>query len=315
LDYRQSNPYESLTNGPKVYSITSGKGGVGKTLTTIHFAMTAQKLGKKVLIIDGDMGLANVDIVLGLQPRYNINDVIEGRISLDKIVLGTNLGFDVIPSGSGITQLTNLSYVNRIDLLEQVQKLTTQYNTILIDTGAGISDTVLHLNSIAKEIVVLTTPEPHAMTDAYAMMKVLNQEKNITHLHLVVNQSRSHLDGEKISARLSEVASKFLNINLNYLGQVPHDDIVHTNVMRRQAIGAQTNQSISGQAWTQIAHGLFNYLSPQEPRTNPVPVLPQRPQYQFPSRSVHPQQTSPAVHSRKRGLLKIILQQLQLSFS
>ena len=107
--------------------------------------MTAQKLGKKVLIIDGDMGLANVDVVLGLQPRYNINDVIEGRISLDKIVLGTNLGFDVIPSGSGITQLTNLSYVNRIDLLEQVQKLTTQYNTILIDTGAGISDTVLHL--------------------------------------------------------------------------------------------------------------------------------------------------------------------------
>lgn len=212
LDY--GNKLRKKRNCKKVISIASGKGGVGKTLTTVNLAIAARRMGLRVLILDGDFGLANVDIVLGLQARYNINDIFENEASMNEIILEGPLGIKIIPSGSGIMQLTQLSYLQRILLLEQVEKIDEFFDVMLIDTGAGVSDTVLNLNAISDEILVVTTPEPHSMTDAYAFIKIMTEKYGKKHINLLVNNTRSIDEGLKIASKISEVAKEFLDLKL-----------------------------------------------------------------------------------------------------
>ena len=154
--------------------------------------------------------MANVDVVLGLRPRYNINDVIYGTIELRDIILQGPLGLEVIPTGSGLADLANLPLSQRVSLLDQLIDLSSDYKeVIIIDTGAGIGDTVLHLNSISDEIIVVTTPEPHAMTDAYAFIKVISRDMKKLMVNLLVNQTVSREQGLKVGTRITEVAKRF----------------------------------------------------------------------------------------------------------
>lgn len=247
---------------PRVVTITSGKGGVGKTLTTVNFAMAARKMGHSVMILDGDLGLANVDIVLGLQARYNIRDVLDGIVRLKDIIVEGPAGIRVIPSGSGISSLVNLTYVQKQFILEEIETLDAQPDLLLIDTGAGISTTVTHFNKAADQVIVVTTPEPHAMTDAYALTKVLGEEYGISTVGLLVNQTKSSDEGLKVHERLTEVAKRFLRTKIEFLGCVPTDPQVQRSVMQRRAASESSSLTVAGQAWNQIARrtmaALFN---------------------------------------------------------
>lgn len=236
-------------NPTKKISVTSGKGGVGKTLTTVSIAATARRMGHSVLILDGDFGLANVDVVLGLNARYNINDVIEGTAELKDIIIKGPLGIDLIPSGSGISSLSNLSYTQRQSLLCQLDKFNVHYDYVIIDTGAGISDNVLHFNSISDSVVVVTTPEPHAITDAYAIIKVLAEEQGVKSFNLLVNQTRSPEQGLKVHQRIAEVAERFLGVRVTSLGSVPHDPQITKQVMLRKTVSESSTFTVAGQAW------------------------------------------------------------------
>ena len=242
---------------PQVLAVTSGKGGVGKTLTTVNLAMAARRQGKSVLIFDGDMGLANVDIVLGLKSRYNIRDVLDGHAMLKDILVKHPLGIDLIPSGSGISSLTRLSHVQKQQIIEQIHQLDQAYDLVLIDTGAGIAENVTHFCKAADLTLVVTTPEPHAITDAYALIKVLAEDHGIKSLHLLINQTRSDGEGLKIMTRIAEVAMRFLDVRVQYAGYVPFDHQVTKSVMLRRAASDESTHTIAGQAWAQTARRLF----------------------------------------------------------
>jgi flagellar biosynthesis protein FlhG len=242
---------------PLVLSITSGKGGVGKTLTTVNFALAARNMGMQVLIFDGDLGLANVDVVLGLQARYNIRDVLDGRVELSEVIVSGPLGIQLIPSGSGISSLQQLSFVQKQCLSEQLSRLEDQFDVMLIDTGAGISDNVIHLNGSADGVVIVTTPEPHAMTDAYAMIKVLSEAKPNTCIGLVVNMTKSNAEGQKVYERISKVVEQFIGARIDFLGSVPMDGQVTRSVLLRKVISDETSHTLSGQAWNQIARSIL----------------------------------------------------------
>lgn len=242
---------------PTTISVTSGKGGVGKTLTTVNLAVAARRMGRSVLILDGDLGMANVDVVLGLKARYNIRDVLDGNSSLQDIIVAGPLGIDLIPSGSGVSSLTQLSNLQKQHILDQIGAIDRAYDLVLIDTGAGISDTVMQFNSAADQVVVVTTPEPHSMTDAYALIKVLAEEHGTKSCQLLVNQTRSPDEGVKVAERISEVAQRFLGARVSHLVNVPLDPSVPKSVMQRKAASDQSTHTIAGQAWAEAARRLF----------------------------------------------------------
>lgn len=247
----------SGAKAPMTISVTSGKGGVGKTLTSVNLAVAARRMGKSVLILDGDLGLANVDVVLGLKARYNISDVIGGVASLQDIIVAGPLGIDLIPSGSGVSSLTQLSSLQKQQILDQIGTIDRAYDLVIIDTGAGISDTVLHFNMAADQIVVVTTPEPHAMTDAYALIKVLAKEHGARSFDLLVNQTRSPEEGVKIAERIAEVAKRYLDARVRHLVNVPFDPSVPKSVMQRRAASEASTHTIAGQAWAEAARRLL----------------------------------------------------------
>ncbi len=250
----------TLGKKPTIIAVTSGKGGVGKTMTSINFAVSARQNGKSVLIIDGDMGLANVDIVLGIQPELTIFDVLNGNATLDETIITGPLGIDLIPSGSGISQLANLSFAQQQLLLDAIGHLDRQYDVLIVDTGAGIANQVMQLCQASDLTVVVTTPEPHALTDAYATIKVLSEEYSVKHISLLVNQTTSPREGVKIFEKIADVAKRFLRVQLAYLGSVPTDASVGKGVMQRNVATSKSTQTLAGQAWAQAASIILHNL-------------------------------------------------------
>ena len=246
--------------GTWVLSIASGKGGVGKTLTSINLAISCCRMGLRTLLLDGDLGMANVDIVLGLRSRYNIHDVMEQRQSLRSILLEGPSGLHIIPSGSGLSQLTEMNLAKRVDLLEKIDEIAVDYDVLLIDTGAGISNNVLHLNSISDALMVVTTPEPHAMTDAYAFLKVMYERHQKKNFNIIVNQAISEEQGLKTYQKLADVSRRFLGIELRLGGVVPKDPLVQRSVMMQRVADEGALHTRSGQAWNEIMRRTLDVL-------------------------------------------------------
>jgi flagellar biosynthesis protein FlhG len=240
-----------------VITIASGKGGVGKTVTTVNLAVAARRAGLATLIVDGDLGLANVDVLMGVSPRFSVRDVLDGHVGLGEIVVHGPLGIDLIPSGSGIASLTRLTLAQRQVLLDQIAGLDWAYDLVLIDAGAGIGDCVTAFATGADRTVVVTTPEPHAMTDAYALIKVLAEDHGLRQVDLLVNQGRAAGEGLKVAERIAEVARRFLNVQVQHLGSVPFDPQVTKAVMARRAATEQSAHTLAGQAWAEASRRLF----------------------------------------------------------
>ena len=242
---------------PFVVSVASGKGGVGKTLTTINLAIATRSMGYRVLILDGDFGLANIDVLLGLNAKHNISEVLDDFISMDELLMEGPEGIQIIPSGSGLTRLQEMSFAERQTILDRIKQLEKYFDIIFIDTGAGISSNVLHLNSVSQKRIVVCTPEPHSITDAYAFIKVLAEEKQVNEFDLLVNMANSDREAKDVAYRIIETCVRFVNIRPRYLGYVPTDDHIIKSVKSQKIDGSNLHQSVAGQAWYQIAQKSF----------------------------------------------------------
>lgn len=225
-------------NGNKVVktiAIASGKGGVGKTNIIANLGITLKKLGKEVLIFDADLGLSNIDVLLSLAPKYSIEHLISGEKSLKEIIIQGPSGIKVLSAGNGIQELTNLNEFQRLRILEEFEDYNENIDIMLIDTSAGISENVSFFCSAVQDIIILTTPEPTSITDAYALIKVLHSKYKEENFSLVVNLVKNEDEAKLVYKQLSVVTEKFLDVELSYLGFVRYDENVKRSVKEQSA--------------------------------------------------------------------------------
>ncbi len=219
-----------------VYAITSGKGGVGKTAVVANLAYMLASMNKRVLILDADLGLANVDVVFGLSPKYNLNHFFSGEKELDEVMVEGPLGIRILPAGSGIQSFTRLNGQQKMKLLDGLDSIHSHFDYVLIDTEAGISENVTYFNTAAHDILVVTTPEPTAITDAYALMKLLSTQYHEKRFNLIVNQSQNENDALDVYRKLTMVANKYLDISIDFLGSVPEDRQMNEAIRKQKVI-------------------------------------------------------------------------------
>jgi len=246
--------------GAHVIAVTSGKGGVGKTFISANLAAALTRHGLKVLVLDADLGLANLDVVLNLRPKITLHDVFTGRASLEEAVIEAPGGFSVLLAGSGMVEYSRLTPEVRNQFINVLQTLTPRFDVVLLDTGAGISDVVLFSVSLAAEVLIVATPEPTSLTDAYAAIKVLATQQKRQHLRLVVNQAARAGDGRAITSQLQQVLNRFVTtdsgrpVRLLHLGDIPADNAVREAVMRRQLLLQGAPGSPASLAVAQLAN-------------------------------------------------------------
>ncbi len=260
-------PSETPTATPsriaRTVAITSGKGGVGKTFFSANLAAALARHGLKVLVLDADLGLANLDVVLNLYPKITLHDVFTGKAELDEAILPAPGGFSVLLAGSGLVEYSRLTPEVQDKLVSIFEQVKPRFDVVLIDTGAGISDVVLYAVSMAHEVVVVATPEPTSMTDAYATIKVLTAQQSREQLHLVINQVGRVGDGRTICNQLQQVVGRFVHTanggspRLNLLGEIPLDNSVREAVQRRQLLLELHPGSAASQGVVQIATRLL----------------------------------------------------------
>jgi len=207
----------------QVIAVGSGKGGVGKTNLAVNLSLAMAESGKRVWLLDADMGLANVDVVMGLRVRYTLGHVLSGEKRLEEIMISGPWGLRIIPGASGLADIANLPIAAQDRLLQQVALLNDQPDVLLLDTGAGINMNVLRFLHAAQEVIVVATPEPTSITDAYALVKVLGRSAQAPRLSLVVNWARDQNEAEITARKLAEVIRRFLDVEINLLGSLPHD--------------------------------------------------------------------------------------------
>jgi len=237
----------------KVIAVTSGKGGVGKTNVVANLAYALTRLRKKVLVMDADLGLANVDVLLGMTPKSTIEQVFQGTKSLRDIVIEGPGGMQILPASSGVQQLTELSVEQKLTFLAEVDSLEDPVDVMLIDTGAGISSNVLYFAMAAQEVMVVTCPEPTAITDAYASMKVLAREHNHRRFQLLVNAATSAQEAEMVFKKLNRAMQQFLNINIHFIGWVPYDTYVRKAVKEQKIVVADYPNAQASRAFMRLA--------------------------------------------------------------
>jgi len=219
----------------KTIAITSGKGGVGKTNLVAGLAIAMRRLGRKVLVFDADLGLSNIDVLLHLAPRYNIQHLLSGEKGLDEIIIDGPLGIKILPASSGIQELTSLDEFQRLKIIESFETYDGEMDVLLIDTAAGLSENVAFFCTSSEEIVVITSPEPTAITDAYALIKVLFTRYQEKDFKIVVNAVKDQEEGLEVFRRLSLASERFLHISLSYLGSIPYDEAVRKAVMAQRS--------------------------------------------------------------------------------
>ncbi|RMD84157.1 MAG: MinD/ParA family protein [Candidatus Dadabacteria bacterium] len=261
--FKRLQPSKNTTKGimasgdcTRVISFTSGKGGVGKTNLAVNIALSLSQQGSSVLLLDADLGLANVDILLGLSPKYNLQDVLKGEKSLDDIMLDGPSGLSIIPAASGIESICNLSQRDKLLLIEAVENLSLSYDYLLIDTRAGISSDVMYFNAASSEIVVVINNEPTSLTDAYAAIKVLATNYGEKKISVISNNVSDLSEGKKAFDKLCRVAARYLNVKLEYMGCVPRDPLVNECVREQRALLERYPSSKAGLAISQIARKL-----------------------------------------------------------
>lgn len=243
----------------KVVAVTSGKGGVGKTFVSANLAAALAKRGQRVLVLDADLGLANLDVVLNLYPKITLHDVFTGKAKLEEAIIRAPGGFSVLLAGSGMVEYSRLTPEVRGDFLQIMNGLVPHYDVVILDTGAGISDVVLFAVSLASEVLVVATPEPTSLTDAYATIKVLVGQQKRQTIRMVINQTARLGDGRAITTQLQQVLDRFVTtdtgkpVRLVHMGDIPADPAVRQAIMRRQLLLQAMPGSPAALAISQLA--------------------------------------------------------------
>lgn len=227
----------------RIISVTSGKGGVGKSNIAANLASIYASKGLKVLLIDADFGLGNANLIAGCEIQKTLDDVMFGEAKIHEIFVKTHAGFDIMPSASGMRRLLNLGAFEQRTLMDKLQEVMSDYDVVLFDTAPGIGNHVLNFNSIAHDIVVVAHPEPTALADAYALIKVMSTERKEKKFRLLINRSQQNNDGIEAFKKLTEVSTEFLNISIDYLGSLPEDSNVGAAVRRQKTLFTEQPRS------------------------------------------------------------------------
>lgn len=243
---------------PRVICVTSGKGGVGKTNVVTNLGYSLAKAGKKVLILDADLNLANVDILLGLTPRYNLHHVFMGEKTLAEVLVQGPAGLLILPASSGIMELADLTEQQRLYFLAEMSALAQKIDIMLIDTAAGINNNVIYFNLAARERIIILTPEPTSLTDAYALIKVLSSRHDVKRFRILVNLARSEKEALAVFRKLSIVADRFLDsLSLDYLGFIPYDSKLPTAVREQRLVSDIFPDAPSSKMFNKLAANIF----------------------------------------------------------
>lgn len=237
----------------KVIAVASGKGGVGKTSVSVNMAVTLARQGRKVMLMDADLGLANVDVLLGLNARYNLAHVITGECTLEEVITDGPAGIRVVPAASGKDRMARLTTAEHGGLIRAFGALSEDVDIMLIDTAAGISTDVVTFARAAHEVVVVVCDEPASLTDAYALIKVLNRQHDVERFHVLANMTASAYEGRDLFAKLSRVTQRFLDVSLSYMGAIPQDDFMRKAIQRQQAVVEAFPRSRSAKAFMKVA--------------------------------------------------------------
>lgn len=222
----------------RIIAVTSGKGGVGKTNIVANLGYALGRLNKKVLILDADLGLGNLDVLLGLAPKYNLSHVIKGTKNIQEIIINYHGKMKILPASSGIQEISQLTKKQKSRILSELDSLIDTVDIMLIDTAAGISSNVMYFNASAHEIMVVVSPEPTSITDAYALMKILSLKYSEKHFKLLVNMAKNDAEANEVARQLRLVANRFLDISIEYIGCILYDKNV-TKSVRHQKIIAE----------------------------------------------------------------------------
>ncbi|GMQ60495.1 MinD/ParA family protein [Vallitalea sediminicola] len=253
----------SNRSSSKVITVTSGKGGVGKSNVSVNLAINFKKMGKRVVIFDADFGLANIEVIFGIIPKYNLFDLIYNGMSIEEVLTSGPLGIEFISGGSGVQELINLSKDQLNFLNEKLLELDHLADIIIIDTGAGISDSVLDFIVSSNEVILVTTPEPTSITDAYAVLKALKNRKRedykSTDINLLVNRVSSESEGLEIYNKLNRVTNKFLDIELNNIGFLPQDGFLTKAVIQQKPVSILYPRSKVSKAFEVVSNNLLNH--------------------------------------------------------
>jgi len=220
----------------RVIAVTSGKGGVGKTNLSVNLGVALSQMGRRVALLDADMSLANVDILLGLSPKYNLSHVLHGEKTLEDIMLTGPAGLKVIPASSGVQQMAELSNIEQAGVIRAFSEIDQSLDVLIVDTAAGISSSVVNFARACQEIVVVVCDEPTSLTDAYAYIKLLNRDYGLNKFHIVANMVQSAQQGEQLFNKLGKVTEKYLDVTLSYTGAVPFDEYLRKSVQKQSPV-------------------------------------------------------------------------------
>jgi flagellar biosynthesis protein FlhG len=220
----------------QVIAVTGGKGGTGKSSVAVNLATALAQAGRHTLLLDGDLGLANVDVLLGLTPRYTLEHVLRGERRLEEVIVASSAGVRVVPAASGVARMAALSRAEQAGIVQAFAALPEPLEMMIVDTAAGICESVLHFCQSAQQVLVVLCDEPAALTDTYALIKVLSRERGVRQFRVVVNMTGEHGQGESLFRRLQRVTDRYLDVALDYVGEIPEDAALHKAVQAQRAV-------------------------------------------------------------------------------
>jgi flagellar biosynthesis protein FlhG len=237
----------------KVLAVTGGKGGVGKTTISANLAVSIAAAGRDVMLVDADLGLANVDVILGLHTRFHMGHVINGDCALEDVIVTGPHGLQVVPAASGSKRMANLSTAEHAGLIRAFSDLYHRVDVLIVDTPAGLHDSVVTFSQAAHHVLVVVCDEPASITDAYGLIKVLSREHGVNRFQILANQTRRSGEGPELFQKMQRVCDRFLNVTLDFAGSIPHDEYLRRAVQRQSAVVDAFPASISSQALKNLA--------------------------------------------------------------
>ncbi len=237
----------------QVIAVASGKGGVGKTNVSVNLSVALAQGGRSVMLMDADLGLANVDVLLGLQPRANLSHVLKGDLGLDEILVEGPAGITIVPAASGVARMAGLDPAEHVGIIRAFSELSRPVDVLIVDTAAGLHDSVLSFCRAVQEVLVVVCDEPASITDAYALIKVLSRDHGINRMRVVANMVRGPDEGRQLFAKLVTVCDRFLDVTLDYAGAIPHDEYLRKAVQRQKAVTEAYPSSPAARAFKELA--------------------------------------------------------------
>ncbi|MEJ1355044.1 MAG: MinD/ParA family protein [Candidatus Sedimenticola sp. (ex Thyasira tokunagai)] len=246
----------------RVIAVTGGKGGVGKTNVSVNLAVTLADLGKRVMLLDADLGLANIDVMLGLHPEYDLSHVLNGERNLEEVVIDGPSGIKVVPGASGVQQMAELSEAEHAGLISAFSEVGADLDILIVDTAAGISDTVISFSRAVQELIVVVCDEPASITDAYAMIKLLNREYSVDRFHILANMTRHPQEGRNLYNKICRVTDRYLDVMLSYMGSIPYDESLLKAVRAQKPVVHAYPRSRIAQTFKNLAKKADNWPVP-----------------------------------------------------